>query len=150
MQALASILQPLAMEHNVHRRRIRSRAAIAGGPGGAKVLGRFAAAEKAGAMSGGERRRLVEEEQLGPTAATHHIPPHALVLADADDPGFRRPAARQQRPRPRSVNDAAIAHEHAALGNGDNLAEGRYAILQRHAGSSAYLVSGLPGGQRRE
>src|SRR5882724_1214009 len=83
MQALAPVLHPLAMKHLVDPSRIRSLAAIARGPGGTKALGRFAAAEKTGAMSGGERRRLVEEEQLGPTAATHHVTPHALVFADA-------------------------------------------------------------------
>src|SRR5882724_10549604 len=111
MQALAPVLQPLAMKHLVDPSRIRSLAAIARGPGGTKALGRCAAAKKAGAMSGGERRRLVEEEQLGPTAATHHVTPHALVFADADDPGFRRPAARQQRPCPRVMDDAAVAGE---------------------------------------
>jgi hypothetical protein len=42
------------------------------------------------------------------------------------------PAPAQQRFRRRIVDDATIAGEHAPLGYGDNLAEGRDAVLKVH------------------
>ena len=93
------------------------------------ALGRLAPAEEAGAMAGGERRDLVEEEKLGPARiagariAAHHIPVPAAEVKRADDPGFRRPAARQQRPRRGIMDDPAIACEEPPFGRRMNLSE---------------------------
>jgi hypothetical protein len=74
-------------------------------------------------MTGGERRRLVEEEQLRPTSSAHHVAADALVVAGADKPRLGRPAFWQQRPRRGIVDDAAIAGEETALRCCDDFAK---------------------------
>jgi hypothetical protein len=93
---------------------------------------RFAPAEEAGPMPGRESRGLVEKEQLGPALAGHRFPAPTFVFADTDDPGLRGPAPLEQGPRRGIVNDPAVAGEQAALGNGNDLAVRRDAILQGH------------------
>ena len=126
MQPFAAIRQPFAMQHLVHPGRRRPVSAIADRPGAAELLRSVAPAKKARTMSSRQCRRFVEEEELGPAAAAHHVASNALVVARADDPSLCRPPARQKRPRPRIVNDAAVAHEQSALGDRNDLAEGRH------------------------
>lgn len=98
-------------------------------------------------MAGGERARLVEEEQLRPAGragrrvAAHRLTPGARRMVErADDPGPGGPAAREQRFRRRVVDDAAIARHQAARGDGMDAAERIDAVLQRHC----HLLSGIP------
>jgi hypothetical protein len=66
-------------------------------------------AEEARAMTGGERDRFIQEEQLGPTAAAHDLAPPPLIFADTDEPRLSRPSLLEQRLGRRVVNDAAVA-----------------------------------------
>ena len=96
MQPLLAALQPLAMQHGVDLARANVRNAIALLPRRAKPVGIVTAAEEAGPMTGGERGRLVEKEQLGPAPPAHHLAPPAPEFADTGDPGRARPALLQQ------------------------------------------------------
>ena len=103
-------------------------------------------------MPGSERNGFVVEEQLGPAAPGHDFAAHTPELADTDDPRLVSPAAREQRARGRVVDDAAVAHEQAALLDGNDLAEGSYAVLQRHGfcGILACKPDGSPFGRGDE
>ena len=90
-----------------------------------------AAAERAWTMSGRERRRLVEEEQLREAAGLEQgmpVPafepepardPATSVVSPPDAPGV-------------VVEAAAVAVDEAAGGVGDELAERGDAVLERH------------------
>ena len=110
--------EPLGMQHPVHLRRARRPARpMRARPGGGEGAGVGAAAEEAGPMAGGERGRLVEEEDLG-VALAHHLPRRPRYSSEAGDPG-----AVAQRRRPRACAGpveapAAVAHQRAALGHG--------------------------------
>ena len=67
----------------------------------------------------------------------HHLAPPAPELADAGDPGRARPALFQQRLGRGIMDDAAVAGEQAAMRSGDDVAGGRDAVLQGHAGCRA-------------
>jgi hypothetical protein len=97
-----------------------------------KASAALTTAEKTRSVSRCERDRLVEEEQLGPTTATHHRTPPALVFAETDEPGLARPAPVQQGSGRRVMNDPAVAGEHSSLRYRDDIAEGRHPVLQRH------------------
>src|SRR5688572_1907408 len=85
MEALASPVEALAVEDGVDCRGAGRGDAVALRPGFAEGLSRVAAAGEAGAVTGGERRRLVEEEELRPTPRRHHGAADALVLKRADE-----------------------------------------------------------------
>jgi len=97
-----------------------------------ETVGGGAAAFEAGAMSGGKRGRLVEEEQLGVAVGLHELPPPVLELQHAGDPLPGRPAARPERLIRQMEAAAAVAHHEAAVRCGDDLACGRDAVLERH------------------
>jgi murein endopeptidase len=90
-----------------------------------------ASAEGTGPMPGGQRRRLVEKEQLGEAAGLEQgsaLP--AAELQPAGDPapdGVTGPDAALL-----VVEAAAVAVDETARGVGDQLAERRYAVLTRH------------------
>ena len=83
-------------------------------------------------MAGGERGRLVEEEELG-VALAPHVAPAVLERADADNPVLRRPAAAASVSVVAMQPAAAIAHRAAALGDSVKVAKRIDAILQRPA-----------------
>ena len=89
-----------------------------------------AAADEARPVAGGERRRLVEKEQLG-VAVAPDAAMAALERADAGDPLPRRPAATAERLVGAMEAPAAVAHQRAARGDGDERAVGIDAVLQR-------------------
>ena len=89
---------------------------------------------KQGPVAGGEGGRLVQEKQFGVAAGRHRRPLPPLEGQAADDPGRRRPAPAGQTPAV-VVQAAAVAHPGAAGRVGDDVAERRYAVLQRHGGS---------------
>ena len=88
----------------------------------AKCSALGAAALEAGAMPGGQRGRLVEEEQLGVAVGLHQLPAPALELEQAGDPLPGRPAARLERLVGQMEAAAAVAHHQAAVRRGDDLA----------------------------
>src|SRR6185437_4744136 len=132
MQPLPAVVQPLAMQYRIHLRRQNVSDAIAPLPRRAKPVGVIAAAIEAWAMAGGERGGLVEEEQLGPAPAAHHLAPPSPEFADTRQPCRARPALFQQCFAGGVVDDAAVAGEQAAMRVCDDLSKGRDAVLQRH------------------
>src|SRR5829696_2267057 len=101
---------------------------------------REAAAFAAGAVAGGERRHLVEEEQLGVAGAPDRAMA-SLEVEHAADPLLRGPAPPPQRSRVTIVKaPAAIAEQEPARGRRDELAEGRDPVLQRHRGRHCACV----------
>src|SRR5712671_1971894 len=141
MQALLAAFQPLAVKHGVDIARVNMRDAIALFPGGAKPVGVVAAAEKARAVPRGERGGLVEKEQFGPAATTHHLAPASPEFADAGKPRLARPAPRQQGLGSGVMNDAAIAGEQSAMRGGDDFACGSDPVLQRHLQGLIYSAT---------
>ena len=82
-------------------------------------------------MAGGERRRLVEEEQLRePARLQQPRPLPAPELEPAGDPALDREAAAD--PAGLVVQAAAVAVDEAAGRVRDQLPERRDAVLQRH------------------
>ena len=115
--------------HVVRRRpRARGQVWIGGGPVLAEEIVSGPLALGARTVASGERGGFVEEKQLGIEAGGHHIPPPALELQQAGDPA---PARERAHDALSGVVQAAAAvtHQRAALGRGDQLAEGRDAIL---------------------
>src|SRR5207237_8299105 len=120
-------------------------------PGVAKGFRGLTTAEETRAVSRRERDGLVEEEQLGPTAATHDRAPPLLVFAETDEPGLTRPAPVQQGSGRRLMNDPAVTGEHPSLRYRDDVAEGRYPVLQRHwSGSACRRNRARPGIDRQK
>ena len=72
MQPLAPVVEPLGVQDGVHFRGPRHPYRPAEHPCVTKGFGGFTTAEETRAVSRRERDRLVEEEQLCPTAASHH------------------------------------------------------------------------------
>ncbi len=97
---------------------------------GAVVL---TAAEGAGAMAGRERRSLVQEEQLRePPRLQEALPSPAAKLEPARDPALRCEATND---RPvHVVQAAAVPVDEPSSRVGDELAERRHSVLQRHSG----------------
>jgi hypothetical protein len=97
-----------------------------------------ATAERARAVSRGERGRLVEEEQLRESAGLEQRPSSpAPELEPAGNPPFAVVAPAD--PTPLVVEAAAVSVDEAACRVGDELAEWGHAILQWHGlnGTSA-------------
>jgi hypothetical protein len=81
-------------------------------------------------MPGGERRRLVEKEQLGPRVGLHYRTPPPVKGGATGDPAADLPGPHNALGV--VVQDASIAHQQATLRKGDDLAIGRDPILQWH------------------
>src|SRR6185369_8326768 len=111
-------------------------------PGGPEGLDPIAAAVEAGPVAGGKRRRLVEEEQLGPAPPRHRHTVEVLVLELADQPAFEAPALLQERAALRIVDDAAVAGEQPARRGRDDIAERGDAVLQRHDDTGSAELKG--------
>ena len=132
MEPLAAPIEPLRVEDRIDFRGQRQLPRSVPGPRGTKGFRSRAPAEEARPVPGRERHRLVEEEQLRPAAACHHVAPSALEFAKTYEPGLASPAPLQQRAGRGIVNDPAIAAEHAPLRYRQDVAEWRYPVLQRH------------------
>ena len=132
MQPLASVVEPLSVQDCVHFRGPRHLRRPAARPGVTKGFCGCTTAEETRAVACRKRDRLVEEEQLCPTAASHHLAPPSLKFAEANEPGLGRPAPFQQGPGRRVMNDPAVAGEHASLRYRDDVTERRHPVLQRH------------------
>ena len=92
----------------------------------------FAAAERTGAVAGGERGRLVEEEQLGEASGLHQRPTlPAAELEPAGDPAFAGGAAAD--PPELVVEAATVSVDQAARWICDQLAQRCHPVLQRHS-----------------
>jgi hypothetical protein len=127
--------QALRMEHAVDLAGAQSDGAPAsGGEGGGERARVGAATLEAGAMPGGERGRLVEEEQLGIARAPNlAMPP--LELEPAADPGARHPPPQPQRAVGAMEAPAAVAEEQPPGDIGMEIAERIDAIGKRHRGT---------------
>src|SRR5262245_37759011 len=90
-----------------------------------------AAALEAGTMAGGERGRLIQEEQFGVARAPNVAVP-AFEVEHAADPAARDPAPRAQRAVSAMKPPAAIAEHEAARRVGEQIAEWIDAIGKRH------------------
>jgi hypothetical protein len=109
------------------------------GPGGVRVHGApklnepdvvLAAALCARPVSGRERGRFVEEEELGEPAGSHERPAATLELETAGDPAF--PVVGAADSSVAVVEATAVAVNETARGVGDQLAERGDAVLSRH------------------
>jgi hypothetical protein len=92
----------------------------------------LATTKGARAMSGGERGRLVEEEQLGEAAGLHQrlsMPPTELEPA-GDPPTSGEPSPDAP---PIVVEAPPVPVDETAVGGRDELTERRDPVLQRHA-----------------
>jgi ketosteroid isomerase-like protein len=95
-------------------------------------------AERAGAMAGGERRRLVQEEQLGEAAGLKQGPPlPATELEPAGDPALAVVASADATGL--IVKAAAVAVDQPTAGVRNQLAERCNAVLERHLGQPSVL-----------
>jgi hypothetical protein len=101
----------------------------------------LAPAERTRPVAGGECRRLVEKEELRePAGLQQRRAAPALELEPAADPAPRREPAAD--PAAGIVETAAVAVDRAARGIGDQVAERRDAVLERHAGTIKGSASG--------
>jgi hypothetical protein len=97
--------------------------------GEANVVG--ATAERARAVPSGERRRLVEEEELGEATGLHErAAPPAAELEPAGDPALAVVAAAD--PTTLVVEAAAVSVDQPTRRVGDELAERRHPVLPLH------------------
>jgi uncharacterized protein (DUF1810 family) len=90
-----------------------------------------APALRARAMPGSQRRRLVEEEQLGVSPGRHQLCPTSVTEpkpAGNPSPGRVPPADLAML----VVQAAPVAVHEPPVGGGDQVAEGRYPVLERH------------------
>ena len=111
---------------------VRAEASIAvrGEPGRLEAAKVRPAAFPARAMAGRQRRRLVQEEQLGVAVRSHHLTAPAAKRQHAGDPGAVAAGDPPHDPPAGIVEAAAVAHERAARGRGDQVAERRHAVLE--------------------
>ncbi|HEX5213413.1 MAG TPA: hypothetical protein VFW22_16935 [Pseudolabrys sp.] len=117
------------MQYSVHGR--SPRPFFAGRKQRGKSLGVVAAAFEARAMTGGQRRHLVEKEHFRITVAEHSAVP-VLEIEHTADPLPRRPTPRRQFSM-RVVNaPTAVAHHEPARAIGEQIAKRIDAALQRH------------------
>src|SRR5204863_5531225 len=132
VQPLASVVEPLSVQDCIHLRGRRHLYRPAERPGITKGLCGFTTTEETRAVACRKRDRLVQEEQLCPTAASHHVAVPSFKFTEAGEPGLGRPAPFQKRPSRRVMNDPTIAGEHASLRYRDDVSERRHPVLQRH------------------
>ena len=89
-------------------------------------------AERAGTMPGGERRRLVEEEELcEPSRLEQRSPPPASELEAAGDPALS--GVPSPDPTCLVMKAAAVPVDEATRRIRDELAQRRHPVLQRHS-----------------
>ena len=125
----AAPLQPIGVHDHIHViSAIRSSYSYRPGDFEALIVGM--AALGARPMAGGERRRLVEEEELRPRVGLQQLAVASTKRRAAGDPAPHLPGAHDA---PGVVmQDASIAHERATLSYSNNLANRRHPILQWH------------------
>jgi hypothetical protein len=127
------------VQHLVHRRRGRTLALAR--KQCRKKFRILAPAFETGPVTGGERRHLVEKEQLA-IAVAPHLAVAVVELETAADPLLRGPAPRAELALLIVQSPAAIAHEQSARGSGEQNAKGIDAVLQRHRRASKNEVAG--------
>jgi hypothetical protein len=89
-------------------------------------------------VAGRQRRRLVQEEQLGVPARRHHGAAPAFEVEQADDPAIDRGITNDVPVR--VMQQTAVAHQRAPRVDRDELAGRRDAILERHGDRNAATV----------
>src|SRR6478609_4321489 len=133
MSSLGLAVQPLGVEDSVHR--VRRCALLLARKQDCKSFGILAAALETRPMAGGERRNLVEEEQLRVGAAPH-VALAALEFQHAADPPPRHPTPQAERFAVAMKFPPAIAEQSASRGCREEVTERIDPILQRHRWSS--------------
>src|SRR5947207_15534894 len=98
MQPLASVVEPLSVQDGIHFCGPRRPYRPGERPGVTKGLCDLTTAEETRPVTRRERDRLVQKEQLCPTAASHHVAALPFKFAEAGEPSLGRPASFQQRP----------------------------------------------------
>src|SRR6476469_3892255 len=98
MQSLAPVLEPFRVQYGVDFRGPRHPYRSVEHPSITKGSRGVSTAEETRAVPCRERDRLVEKEQLRPTAGSHDRAAAPLEFADANEPGFACPAPVQQCP----------------------------------------------------
>src|SRR5262249_28322322 len=132
-----SPVEPLSLQHNVHLTGARRGAeSMRARPSSRKRGCVGAATFEAGAMAGGQRGRLVEEEQLS-VALAPDLPVPVLEREPAAYPCARGPTPARQRAVVSMEAAAAVAKEQTARLNGAKFAERIDAVLQRHRSTHA-------------
>ena len=109
-------------------------AGVQPGPQRGEAVVVAAATEGAGTVPGGERRHLVEEEELGEEPGLHEraaLPPAELEAAG--DPALDGVAPANAPAR--VVEAAAVPVQEPARGIGDEVAKRRDPVLERHPSS---------------
>jgi len=137
VQQLPAALYTLRMQHPVDVTGSGHYGASARWKSRLECPSRCAPAEKARAMSGGKASCFIQKEQFRPTASAHDVAADVAPLEGANQPRPAGPATCQKRAGLRIVNDAPIACKGAALGDRDDIAHGRDAILERHGFNAA-------------
>src|SRR5215469_17614864 len=145
MEPFMAVVQPLCVQRRIHLRCQRRLLALRLRPGRTKCLSVLASAEKTGAMTCGERDRLIEKEKLGPATAVHYVPLPPLVVENANQPRFGRPAFPEQRLCCRVMDDPAITCEKPPLRYRDDLAERCHPVLQRSATAAHHVPTVVRG-----
>src|SRR5215471_2418729 len=132
MPAFGAAIKPLGMQHAIHLGRARRGVeAVAAREGCGERLGVGAPALEAGAMTGSERSRLIEEEQFGVTAPPD-LAMTALEFEPAADPGARHPAPQAEGAIVTMKTSAAVAEQRPSRGVSKQVAERIHAVRKRH------------------
>jgi hypothetical protein len=129
MQTLASVVEPFGVQDCVHFCGQRHFYRLAARPCDTESFCGFTTAE----VACRKRNCLIQEEQLYPTAASHHFAVPSLKLTETGEPSFGRSASFQQGPSRRVMNDPAVAGEHASLRYRGDVTERRHPVLQHHS-----------------
>src|SRR5947207_11682163 len=132
MQPLASVVEPLSVQDGIHFCGPRRPYRPGERPGVTKGLCGLTTAEETRPVTRRERDRLVQKEQLCPTAASHHVAPTSSKFTKAGEPSLGRPPLFQQGPGRWVMNNPAVAGEHAFLRYRDDVAKRGHPVLQGH------------------
>jgi hypothetical protein len=84
----------------------------------------------AGPVTVGKRHGFVQKKQLGVLTRLHKLAVSPSKFESTRDPAADLPVPNH--PLVRGVQAPAVSHERSALGNGNDFAKGRNAILKRH------------------
>src|SRR5271163_2337916 len=116
------MVKPLSVQYCIDLRGQGCLPSPCPGPSGTKRFGGPAPAKETRAVTCRQCDRLVQKEELGPTAAAHYLAPLPLIFGDTKQPCPGRPTPLQQRLGRRVMNDAAVAGEQTPLRDGDDIA----------------------------
>lgn len=130
---LATGIDALGLQDGIHlRRRGAAGATVGERPEGREFRRVCVPALEAGPVARGERGCLIEKEQLGILPRRHHHPLTPLEGKPTADPLPGDPAAAAQAAMLVMKSTAPVAHHEAPSRMGNDVAFGRYSVLERH------------------